>query len=204
MSESPNKLTRFWQELKRRKTGKVIIAYAATAFIILQLTDILSPAFSLPDWTTKLVTYLLAIGFPIAVIFSWVFDITPEGIKKTESLGISESKEIVISPTMKVGGACNHIHIVTHIHPTVCIAFLIKDIKEASHALILRERSLFLNFPGWQVGYSGFTYHISSKNSLINYVKNQAEHHKTISFKAELIRLLKENEIDFKEEYLFI
>jgi REP element-mobilizing transposase RayT len=103
-----------------------------------------------------------------------------------------------------VGGASNHIHIITHIHPTVSSAYLIKDIKEASHALILRERSLFLNFPGWQVGYSGFTYHISSKNSLINYVKNQAEHHKTISFKYELIELLNEHDINFKEEYLFI
>jgi REP element-mobilizing transposase RayT len=103
-----------------------------------------------------------------------------------------------------VGGASNHIHIITHIHPTVSSAYLIKDIKEASHALILRERSLFLNFPGWQVGYSGFTYHISSKNSLINYVKNQAEHHKTISFKDELIELLNEHDINFKEEYLFI
>ncbi len=103
-----------------------------------------------------------------------------------------------------VGGASNHIHIITHIHPTVCSAYLIKDIKEASHALILRERSLFLSFPGWQVGYSGFTYHISSKNSLIKYVKNQSEHHKTISFKDELIELLNEHDIDFKEEYLFI
>ena len=58
-----------------------------------------------------------------------------------------------------VGGACNHIHIITHIHPTVCPAYLIKDIKEASHILACRERSVFRNFPGWQVGYSGFPNH---------------------------------------------
>jgi putative transposase len=103
-----------------------------------------------------------------------------------------------------IGGAINHIHIITHIHPTICSAYLVKDIKEASHALILRERSLFLHFPGWQVGYSGFTYHISSKGSLINYVQNQAEHHKTISYKDELVELLNEHDINFKEEYLFI
>ncbi len=73
-----------------------------------------------------------------------------------------------------VGGACNHIHIITHIHPTKCPAYLVKDIQEASHVMICRERSLFQNFPRWQVGYSGFTYHISSRESLINYVKNQA------------------------------
>jgi putative transposase len=62
-------------------------------------------------------------------------------------------------------------------------AYLIKDIKEAAHAMILREKKLFIKFPGGQVGCSGFTYHISSKKSLINYVKNQDEHHKTESFK---------------------
>lgn len=102
-----------------------------------------------------------------------------------------------------VGGACNHIHIITHIHPAVCPSYLIKDIKEATHKLILREKPLFPGFPGWQVGYSGFTYQISARDSLINYVINQPEHHKKFSFKEELIRLLNENEVDYKEEYLF-
>lgn len=66
-----------------------------------------------------------------------------------------------------VGGAINHIHIITHIHPTVCSAYLVKDIKEASHALILRERSLFLHFPGWQVGYSGLNLFNTSGVDLI-------------------------------------
>ena len=51
-----------------------------------------------------------------------------------------------------VGGASNHIHIITHIHPTINLAYLIKDIKGASQALICRERSLFPSFPGWQAG----------------------------------------------------
>jgi len=70
--------------------------------------------------------------------------------------------------------------------------------------MICRERSLFQNFLGWQVGYSVFTYHISSKQSLIKYVLHQEEHHKKVSYKDELINLLKENDIEFKEEYLFI
>src|SRR5512136_2641788 len=98
MSESPNKLIKFWQELKRRKTGKLIIAYAATAFILLQLADILTPALLLPEWTTRLITLILIIGFPIAVIFSWVFEITPEGIKKTESIKVSQNKETIKKP----------------------------------------------------------------------------------------------------------
>jgi TolB-like protein/Tfp pilus assembly protein PilF len=107
MSESPNKLIRFWQELKRRKTGKVIVAYAATAFILLQLADILTPALLLPEWTTRLITLILIIGFPIAVIFSWVFDITPEGIKKTEPIRVSENKETIKKPVKKILSASN-------------------------------------------------------------------------------------------------
>jgi TolB-like protein len=99
MSESPNKLIKFWQELKRRKIGKVIVAYAATAFILLQLADILTPALLLPAWTTRFETLILIIGFPVAVIFSWVFEITPEGIKKTESFEESEKK---VTPTKPV------------------------------------------------------------------------------------------------------
>jgi tetratricopeptide (TPR) repeat protein len=101
MPISPNNLTKFWQELKRRKTGRVIVAYAATAFIILQLADILTPALSLPPWTITLVTLLLVLGFPLAVIFSWVFDITPEGIKKTESIEESDNKETVRKPVRR-------------------------------------------------------------------------------------------------------
>jgi putative transposase len=103
-----------------------------------------------------------------------------------------------------VGGMCNHVHIITHLHPTISLAYLVKDIKEASHAMISRESSIFHNFPGWQVGYGAFTYHISSKESLINYVRNQAEHHKTISYKDELVKLLDENSIDFTDKYLLV
>ena len=49
-------LERFWAELKRRRTVRVIVTYAATGFILLQLADILTPALLLPDWTTRLVT----------------------------------------------------------------------------------------------------------------------------------------------------
>jgi len=101
-----------------------------------------------------------------------------------------------------VGGAINHLHIITHIHPTLASAYLTKDIKEATHILINREKEQFRNFPGWQVGYSLFTYHISSKSNLIRYVLNQGEHHKKVTFKEELKALLKENEVQFKEEYL--
>lgn len=101
-----------------------------------------------------------------------------------------------------VGGAYNHIHIITHIHPTIALSYLIKDIKKASHELIYREHSLFPDFTGWQVGFGAFTYHISTKVTLINYVKNQAIHHKTISYKEELIKLLQDNLVEYNDIYL--
>ena len=85
MSKSPNKLSQFWQELKRRKVTRTITVYAAAAFVILELTDIVAPSLGLPDWTPNLIIILLIVGFIIAVILSWIYDLHPEGgIVKTE------------------------------------------------------------------------------------------------------------------------
>lgn len=86
MSEIPNRLNRFWQELKRRRVFKVIAMYAGTAFIILQLVDIITQPLQLPDWTLTLVIILLAMGFIFTLLIAWIYDITPEGIKKTGSV----------------------------------------------------------------------------------------------------------------------
>ena len=83
MAVRPNKFSRFWQEVKRRKTDRVIVLYAAAAFTILELADILAPALSFPDWTITFLIVILAIGFPVTVVFSWFFDFTPGGIEKT-------------------------------------------------------------------------------------------------------------------------
>jgi putative transposase len=101
-----------------------------------------------------------------------------------------------------INGVEDHIHIISHLHPSVGLAWLVKDIKLASSAFI-KEKNLFKNFIGWQVGYSAFTYSIKEKNNLIAYVKNQEEHHKKISYKDEYIKLLNEHEVEFDEKYLF-
>lgn len=76
----------FWHELKRRRVIRVIPVYAAAAFVLLELVDIIAEPFGLPDWTLRFVFVLLCIGLVISVIFSWVYDITPEGVKKTKPL----------------------------------------------------------------------------------------------------------------------
>ena len=102
----------------------------------------------------------------------------------------------------RIGGVLDHIHIITHIHPSVAVADLVKDIKLGSSSFIKKE-NVFPNFMGWQAGYGSFTYSISAKDNLIEYVKNQKEHHKKVSFRDEYISLLKEHRIEFDEKYLF-
>ncbi|HET56482.1 MAG TPA: IS200/IS605 family transposase [Ignavibacteria bacterium] len=101
----------------------------------------------------------------------------------------------------RVNGVEEHLHIVTHLHPTIALSDLIKDIKLSTIQFIKSEK-LFPNFDGWQEGYGAFTHSLSDKDRLIEYVKNQEEHHMKVSFKEEYIKLLKEHKIDFNEKFL--
>lgn len=102
----------------------------------------------------------------------------------------------------RINGVEDHLHIVLDLHPSIPLADLVKDIKLASTSLIKRK-NLIANFPGWQVGYGAFTYSIDAKERLIEYVKNQEEHHKKITFREEYIAFLKEHEITYNEKFLF-
>lgn len=101
----------------------------------------------------------------------------------------------------QIGGVGDHIHIITHIHPSVAVADMVKDIKLASNRFINKE-GVFPKFDGWQDGYGAFTYSIREKDNLIAYVKNQKEHHKAKSFREEYLDLLKELGVEFDEKYL--
>jgi putative transposase len=101
----------------------------------------------------------------------------------------------------RINGVEDHIHIFTHLHPTIALSALVKDIKVSS-SLYIKEQHLFNYFTNWQEGYGAFTYSIQEKDRLIEYVKNQEEHHKTKSFTEEYIDLLNEHGIEFDEKYL--
>lgn len=101
----------------------------------------------------------------------------------------------------RINGVEDHIHIFTHIHPSVSLSSLVKDIKVASNQFIKKEK-LFPDFTGWQEGYGAFTHHVKDKNRLIEYVKNQEEHHEWVSWKDELKGLLFEHGIELEEWYL--
>ena len=124
-------------------------------------------------------------------------------LSKAENLyryiwGVLKNKNCIL---YRVNGTENHIHIVTHIHPSVSISDLVKDIKVSSSKWV-KEQNLFPYFNSWQEGYGAFTYHINQKEMLVNYVKNQKEHHHKKTFKEEYIELLKEHGIEFDEKYL--
>jgi TolB-like protein/Tfp pilus assembly protein PilF len=81
----------FFTELKRRNVYKVAIAYAVVAWLLMQVASQIFPFFQIPNWTVRLVVLLLIIGFPVALILAWAFDLTPEGIKRAEDVDVSKS-----------------------------------------------------------------------------------------------------------------
>ena len=101
----------------------------------------------------------------------------------------------------QINGVADHLHIVTHIPPSLALASLVKDIKVASSGYI-RKNDLFPDFAGWQQGYAAFTYSMDAKEGLIEYVKNQEAHHSTKTFNEELITLLLEFGVAFDDQYL--
>ena len=74
-----------FQELKKRKVFRSAAIYGGTSFIILQVCSIVFPALLLPDWSMRLLVVLLLVGFPVIIIFSWIYDVTDKGIIKTVS-----------------------------------------------------------------------------------------------------------------------
>ena len=77
-------LRRFFAELKRRNVYKVAVAYAVVGWLLTQIATQVFPFFEIPNWGVRLVVLIIAIGFPIALIIAWAFELTPEGLKRTE------------------------------------------------------------------------------------------------------------------------
>ncbi len=81
----------FFAELKRRNVYKVAIAYAVVAWLLMQIASQIFPFFEIPNWAVRLVVLLLVIGFPVALILAWAFELTPEGIKRAEDVDLTKS-----------------------------------------------------------------------------------------------------------------
>ena len=85
----------FFGELKRRNVYKVAIAYAVVGWLLVQVATQVFPFFEIPNWAIRLVVLLIVIGFPIALIIAWAFELTPEGLKRTE---VADAAPIQRSP----------------------------------------------------------------------------------------------------------
>src|SRR6266496_2698448 len=81
----------FFAELKRRNVYKVAIAYAVVSWLLIQAASIFLPAFDAPPWVMKIFIIVVIFGFPVTLIFSWAFEITPEGIKLESEIEPSKS-----------------------------------------------------------------------------------------------------------------
>src|SRR5438067_7601534 len=107
MSDKPS----FFAELKRRNVYKVAVAYGVVAWLLMQIASQIFPFFEIPNWVVRLVVLLLIIGFPVALIIAWAFEVTPEGIKRTEaadaagqrSRGVAWIYVVLIGAALSVG-----------------------------------------------------------------------------------------------------
>lgn len=90
-------MQRFLAELKQRKVYRVAMVYAGVAWLLLQLADVVFPPLGLPDWSITLVLVIAAIGFPVAIILAWVFDLTSEGVTRTHTAVPAQSHPLSLS-----------------------------------------------------------------------------------------------------------
>ena len=81
----------FFNELKRRNVFRVGIAYTIAAWLLLQIVDLVLENINTPDWVMQVFMLALAVGFPIAIIIAWAFEVTPEGIKLEKEVDRSHS-----------------------------------------------------------------------------------------------------------------
>ncbi|HEX7349179.1 MAG TPA: tetratricopeptide repeat protein [Rhodanobacteraceae bacterium] len=82
----------FFEELKRRHVWRVAVAYAIAAWLLVQIATQVFPFFNVPNWVVRVVVVVLALGFPVAVAFAWAFELTPEGLRRTEPAGSPEAR----------------------------------------------------------------------------------------------------------------
>ena len=120
MPNNPNRLSRFWQELKRRKVIYVITVYASAAFVLIELVNNVVEPLNLPERLPTIVIIILVIGFPIAVILSWIFDLTPKGMERTKPLSEVQEGEGPVSQ--------NRWKIATYVSIAVIIGLIILNL----------------------------------------------------------------------------
>ena len=87
------KIDNFFAELKRRNVYKVAVAYAIVGWLLVQVATQVFPFFEIPNWAVRLIVLAIVIGFPIALVIAWAFELTPEGLKRTEDVDLAAAAQ---------------------------------------------------------------------------------------------------------------
>lgn len=112
--------------------------------------------------------------------------------------GFIKNKKCVL---FRIGGMPDHIHIFTEIHPSIAVSDFMRDLKAGSSIFLKQNHNKFPLFECWAKSYGVFTYSEKDKYMIINYIKSQKEHHKSICFSDEYRQILNDNGVDFDEKY---
>ena len=112
--------------------------------------------------------------------------------------GIAKNKRCV---PYRINGMPDHIHILTSLAPVISVADFVKEVKNATSVWLKNKRELFPYFNGWAVGYAALSYGVDAIYNITEYIRNQKEHHRGISFKDELRGLLVAEHVDIDETY---
>ena len=109
--------------------------------------------------------------------------------------GIIKNKSSML---YRVNGIEDHVHILFSLHPTIAFSDFMREMK-AETSKMLKRTAGFEKFIAWSEGYAALSYSLKDKEVIINYIKNQREHHKTISFRDEYVAFLKEMNLELDE-----
>ena len=109
--------------------------------------------------------------------------------------GIIKNKNSLL---YRVNGIEDHVHILFSLHPTIALSDFMREMK-AETSKMLKRTAGFEKFTAWSEGYAALSYSLKDKDTIINYIKNQREHHKTISFRDEYENFLKEMGLESDE-----
>ncbi len=123
----------FFTELKRRKVYRVAVAYAIVAWLLIQAASILFPTFEAPPWVMKVFVTAIILGFPVALILAWAFELTPEGIRRAEELPSRESK------TRKAGSKWTGIIVAAAVLAAALLAFQFARTRKPASTELLKQ-----------------------------------------------------------------
>lgn len=137
-------LKQFFVELKRRKVYRVAVAYVVVAWVLVQVATQVFPIFEVPNWTARLVVLALGLGFPIAVILAWAYDITPSGIKRTEEalpVPAAPEKSIAVLPFENLSDDRENTFFADGVHDDILSSLArIADLKVISRTSVQQYR----------------------------------------------------------------